>query len=78
MQTLAAKDVPAQFMEILFQVQNGEHVAISTDDDNHPVAMLIPYPNVLLSKRTLGVLEGKMSVEFSNDFEMSIEELIGE
>ncbi len=78
MQTLAAKDVSAHFMEILFQVQNGEQVAISSGEDNHPVAMLIPYPNELVSKRTLGVLAGKMNVQFPGDFEMSVEELLGE
>ncbi|MBK9248734.1 MAG: hypothetical protein IPM69_11605 [Ignavibacteria bacterium] len=78
MQTVAAKDISTHFMEILFQVQKGEQVAISIGDDNNPVALLIPYQIASNSKRNLGVLEGKMDVQFSDDLDMSIDAFIGE
>ena len=40
-----------------------------------PVAMIVPYPEEKKGKRKIGILDGKATITFRNDFEMTTEEL---
>ena len=39
--------------------------------------MIVPFAEDAGKKRKLGLLEGKATVEFGNDFEMTDQEMIG-
>lgn len=69
----------AHFSEAVEQVKRGEEIVISYGKKRENVAVLIPYKTYKQKhKVTLGVLKGKASVAFADDFEMTTEELIGE
>ena len=41
-----------------------------------PVAMLVPYKAEQTGKRKIGILDGKVKIEFMDDFEITEENLI--
>jgi prevent-host-death family protein len=76
MKTYSVAEFKAQLSEILDIVQEGEQVAISYGRKKEVVAVLSPQPKKKPIK--LGVLEGKGSVVFSDDWAMTEEEFLGE
>ena len=77
MKTLQITDAKTNFSSILKEVENGNEVAISYAGKNQTIAVIISYEKWKKNqKRQLGTLEGKMSVEFANDFSITDEELI--
>jgi len=77
MKTLQMAEAEANFSAVLRDVQAGDEIAIASGKKNETVAVIIPYEKWKKSqKRQLGTLEGKMSVEFAEDFYMTDEELL--
>ena len=80
MKTLQFTEVKNHFSTVLKEVENGNEIAISYGNDEKTIAVIISYENWIKNKknkkRQLGTLEGKMSVEFAKDFEITDEELI--
>jgi len=77
MKTLQLDEAKANFSTILREVQAGNDIAIADGKKMETVAVIIPFEKWKKSqKRQLGTLEGKMSVEFAEDFAMTDEELI--
>jgi antitoxin (DNA-binding transcriptional repressor) of toxin-antitoxin stability system len=78
MKTLQSAEAKAHFSSILKDIEAGNEVAIIYGKKKRTIAVIIPYEQWKKSKkRQLGTLEGKMTVNFSDDFSMSDEELIG-
>lgn len=78
MKTLPVGEFKAQFSEILEKVQHGEKFGIIYGRKKKPIAMIVPYSDDLPKKeRKIGLLDGKVNIEFSDDFKMSEEDLIG-
>jgi prevent-host-death family protein len=76
MKTLQSAEAIAHFSSILKDVEAGNEVAI-VHGKKQTVAVIIPYEQwKKLKKRQLGTLEGKMTVDFSDNFSMTDEELI--
>jgi hypothetical protein len=40
-----------------------------------PVAMIVPYVGGKMTERKIGILDGKVTIDFKDDFEMTAEEL---
>ena len=78
MKTLAVGEIKSQFSEVLEQVKHGETFGILYGKKKMPVAMIVPYkPNFEHKERTIGILDGKTKIAFSEDFKMTDEELLG-
>jgi prevent-host-death family protein len=77
MKTVQSAKAQTNFSSILKDVEAGNEIAITYGKKKQTVAVIIPYEKwKKTQKRQLGTLEGKMSVHFSENFEMSDEELI--
>ena len=77
MRTMTVGDLKANFSEILKDVQSGEKVAIAFGKKKEIVAYLVPKISEKPKKRPLGLLEGKGTVTFADDFKMTEEEFLG-
>jgi len=78
MKTLPVGELKAQFSEVLEKVKSGESFGILYGKKKKPIAMIVPYKDSLEKKeRKIGLLEGKINIQFSDDFKMSEEELLG-
>jgi antitoxin (DNA-binding transcriptional repressor) of toxin-antitoxin stability system len=77
MKTVAVADVTIHFPSLLKEVESGNEIAISYEDDEKTIAVLVPYISWKKSRpRILGTLAGKMSVDFAEDWYMTDEELL--
>jgi antitoxin (DNA-binding transcriptional repressor) of toxin-antitoxin stability system len=74
---MAVGEIKTHFSEILEKVKNGEKVGILYGKARKPVAMIIPYDEGKRIDRKIGILDGKIKIEFRDDFEMTSEELLG-
>lgn len=78
MKTLPVGEIKSQFSEVLEKVKHGEKFGILYGKKKTPVAMIVPYePEESKKERTIGILDGKAEITFSEDFKMTEEELLG-
>jgi len=78
MKTLPVGELKAKFSEVLEKVKSGESFGILYGKKKKPVAMIVPYKDSVEKKeRKIGLLEGKVNIQFSDDFKMTEEELLG-
>jgi antitoxin (DNA-binding transcriptional repressor) of toxin-antitoxin stability system len=77
MKSMPVGEIKTHFSEILDEVKLGSKVAILYGKSKIPIAMIVPYVEEKPNKRKIGILDGKVKIEFMNDFEMTDEELIG-
>ena len=77
MKTLQLAEAKTQFSSVLRDVEAGNEIAISYGKRKKTIAVIIPYEKWKKSqKRQLGSLEGKMSVQFAENFSMTDDELM--
>lgn len=77
MQTIQVGELKARFSEIIDAVRGGETIVVAYGRNQDKVAALIPYDQLPPREpRRLGVLAGKASVSFADDFSISDEELL--
>jgi len=77
MKTLQSAEAKTHFSSIMRDIQAGNEVAIVYGRKKETIAVIIPYEQWKINqKRRLGTLEGKVSVQFAEDFAMTDEELI--
>lgn len=62
---------------MLAAVRAGERIGILYGKSREPVAMIVPYEPSDLPEREIGFLDGKVRIEFMDDFDMTEEELLG-
>lgn len=77
MKTMAVGELKTHFSEILKEVKNGKQVGILYGKAKKPIAMIVPYNDERKIERKIGILDGKVRIEFKDDFEMTSEELLG-
>jgi len=75
MKTMAVGELKTHFSEILSEVKNGKKVGIVYGRKKEPVAMIVPYSQEKKAERKIGILDGKVTIEFRDDFAMTDEEL---
>jgi len=77
MKTLPVGELKAQFSEVLERVRKGEKFGIIYGKKKKPVAMIVPYiDNGKKKERKLGILDGKCSIRFADDFKMTEAEFV--
>ena len=77
METITINEFKANFAEVLNKVKAGEEISIADNTDNEVIACLVPKDHVKKPLRKLGILEGKGTVTFMDDFKMTEEEFLG-
>jgi len=75
MKTMAVGEIKTHFSQILGEVKHGKRVGILFGRAKKPIAMIVPYAEEKKSERKIGILDGKVKIEFKNDFKMTTEEL---
>jgi antitoxin (DNA-binding transcriptional repressor) of toxin-antitoxin stability system len=68
-------EIKTHFSEILQEVKTGKKFGILYGRTKKPIAMIVPYDEGK-SERKIGILDGKIKIEFRHDFEMTSEELL--
>ena len=76
MKSLPVGEIKAQFSEVLEKVQQGETFEVLYGKKKKPVARIVPIDPKPKKKRKFGILEGKATVTFADDFKMTEEEFI--
>ena len=78
MKTMQVGELKAHFSEVLDEVKKGHEIGISYGRSKETVAVLVRYDQYRnKKKRKLGILRGKGSVTFKDDFKMTDEEFLG-
>jgi len=76
MKAMAVGELKTHFSEILEEVKLGKKIGILYGRTKKPIAMIVPYED-RKTERKIGILDGKVKIEFKDDFEMTTEELLG-
>ncbi|MCL2800346.1 MAG: prevent-host-death protein [Treponema sp.] len=75
MKAMTVGEVKTHFSEILEEVKLGKKVGILYGRRKKPVAMIVPFNEKKQTERKIGILDGKVSIKFKDNFEMTTEEL---
>jgi len=75
MKALSVGELKTNFSTVLEKVMSGESVGILYGRVKKPVAMIVPYKEDIKKERKIGILDGKATIKFKDDFEMTTEEL---
>jgi antitoxin (DNA-binding transcriptional repressor) of toxin-antitoxin stability system len=76
MKAMPVGEVKTHFSEVLEEVKQGNRIGILYGRTKKPVAMIVPYIEEKVSRRKIGILDGKIKIKFTDDFEMTTEELL--
>jgi len=78
MKTLPVAEIRTKFSSLLKEVESGREIGISFGKKKQTIAVIVPINEYIKIKaRKLGTLEGKATVAFSEDWEITDDELIG-
>lgn len=70
-------ELKAHFSKVLEEVKKGEEITVSYGRKKENIAVLVPYKTHRANrKRKLGLLKGKGTVVFKNDFKITDEEFL--
>jgi len=76
MEIMTVGEFKTQFSAVLKRVLAGEEIGISYGKNKEIVARLVPKTPEKKQRRRIGLLEGKASVRFSKDFNITDQELL--
>ena len=76
MKTLTVGEFKANFSEVVEQVKAGEKFAVTRGKKKQVVGYFVP-ENPQGNKIKLGILQGKATFKFGEDFKMTEEEFLG-
>jgi antitoxin (DNA-binding transcriptional repressor) of toxin-antitoxin stability system len=77
MKTMAVGEIKTHFSQILGEVKHGKKVGILFGRAKKPIAMIVPFVEEKKGERKIGIMDGKVKIEFKNNFKMTTEELCG-
>ena len=75
MKAMTVGEIKTHFSEILEEVRGGKRVGILYGRAKKPVAIIVPFSEEKKNPRKIGILDGKVSITFKDNFEMTTEEL---
>lgn len=75
--TISAEQIEANAPMVLKELAKGERVGVTFGKEKTIQAYLVPGELVDNRPRKLGILEGKGTVTFADDFKMTEEEFLG-
>ncbi len=74
---MSVGEFKTHFSEALKKVLAGHEISIAYGKKKEIVAKLVPKPEEKKPRRKIGIMDGKMTVIFKDDFKMTEEELLG-
>ena len=77
MRSMSAREIKAEFAKVLEMVRRGERIGVRYGSGQEPVAMIVPYEWARPARRDVGFLDGKVTIDFTDDYEMTEDELLG-
>ena len=77
MKRMTVREFKTQFSDVIEQVKSGEQIAVTFGKKKQVVGYFLSEISEPKSKRKLGILEGKASVNFHPDFKITEEEFFG-
>ena len=77
MRAMSVAKLKAEFSKVLADVRRGERIGVVYGRSKQPVAMIVPYGPEAAGKREIGFLDGKVTIEFTDGYEMTEEKLLG-
>jgi len=77
MKVITVHQFKLQVSKVLQQVMNGEEIGLAMEETGDVIATIVPAPEPLKRKRQIGLLDGKGSVVFGKDYEITEEEFLG-
>jgi antitoxin (DNA-binding transcriptional repressor) of toxin-antitoxin stability system len=70
-------ELKSHFSAVIEAVKNGEEIVISYGKKKKKIAVIVPFSQYAKENSVkLGLLKNKAKCEFSDDFEMTTEELV--
>ena len=77
MKNLPVAEVRTKFSSLLKEVESGKEIGITFGRKKQPIAVIVPiHEYKKIKARKLGTLEGKAKVTFSDNWEITEEELV--
>lgn len=78
MKMVTVAEFKANLSSITEDVKSGQEYVVTRGRKKEKVFKVSPIKKTGKKKREIGILDGKASVEFADDFKMTIEEFLGE
>lgn len=72
---MSVGEFKSNFSQVLKDVEKGEEIVVTFGKNHKKIAIIKPFKEK--KKSLIGALKGKGEVVFGEDFEMTMEELIG-
>lgn len=76
MKTMTIGELKARFSSVLDQIKQGETIVICHGKRREKIAALVPYHQIALRERPLGLLQSRASCVIHEDFELDDEEFL--
>ena len=76
MKTITVGEFKSNLAQIIEKILKGEEYVVSYGRKRKKIFKVVPYQEEEPKKRKLGLLEGKMTIKFHDDWEMSDEEFL--
>lgn len=76
MKTVTVGEFKSNLAQIIEKILTGEEYIVSYGRKRKKIFKVVPYQEEKPKKRKLGILEGKVTIKFHDDWEMSDEELL--
>ncbi|KKS97800.1 MAG: prevent-host-death family protein [Candidatus Gottesmanbacteria bacterium GW2011_GWA2_43_14] len=77
MKVLSVGEFKAKFSEVVESLLQGKETVVSYGKKKEKIGVMIPYKDYQKKKKVqLGILKGKVSVEFAKDFKMTVDEFL--
>ncbi len=76
MKTITVGEFKSNLAQIIEKILKGEEYVVSYGRKRKKIFKVVPYMEEKQKKRRLGILDGKMTIKFHDDWEMSDEELL--
>lgn len=77
MKAMSVAKLKAEFSKVLADVRRGERIGVVYGRSKQPVAMIVPYGAEAVGEREIGFLDGKVTIDFTDGYEMTEAELLG-
>ena len=76
MKTITVGEFKSNLAQIIEKILKGEEYVVSYGRKRKKIFKVVPYQEEKPKKRKLGLLEGKMTIKFHDDWEMSDQEFL--
>ncbi|MDR1956417.1 MAG: prevent-host-death protein [Treponema sp.] len=73
MKVMPVGELKTHFSAVLESVKQGNKIGVLYGRARKPVAMIVPYVEENLVNRKLGILDGKVTIAFRDNFAISAE-----